>query len=63
MICKPDYLKRTDVRDFFNDYGTIEASCMCLGIACGVPFDAGAGVGSGAPEGSGGGGGNENSDR
>ena len=61
MLCKPDYLKRTDVRDFFNDYGTIEASCMCLGIACGVPFDAG--VGTGAVEGSSGWGDNENSDR
>ena len=50
-------MKRTDVRDFFIDYGVVEASCMCLGVACGVPFDAG--VGTGVAAGGGGGGGGE----
>ena len=29
------------VRDFFALYGTAESSCMCLGIAIGLPGDAG----------------------
>ena len=29
------------VRDFFALYGTTESACMCLGIAIGLPGDAG----------------------
>jgi hypothetical protein len=41
FLSQDDFSQSYCVRDFFALYGTIESACMCLGIACGLPSDAG----------------------
>ena len=41
FLSQDDFSQSYCVRDFFALYGTIESACMCLGIACGLPADAG----------------------
>ena len=34
---------------FFNNYGTVQSSAMCIAIACGIPFDMGCSPGKNTP--------------
>ena len=40
LLCD-NFFECTDIRAFFELYGGIEFYCMCIALACGVPWDAG----------------------
>jgi len=41
FLSEDDFGDSGRIKDFFALYGTVQAAAMCLGIACGLPADAG----------------------